>query len=42
MTTKHHSTPTWSAAASLLIAFAIGSMPVAALLAFSEQMAALK
>ncbi len=37
MATKHHSPHTWSAAASLLIALAIGSSPVLAMLALAGE-----
>lgn len=42
MATKHHSTFPIAAAASMLIALAIGSAPIAALLVFASQIEALQ
>lgn len=42
MATNHHTTLPWSAAASLLFAFAIGFAPIVALLAMAETLEALQ
>ena len=42
MATKHHTTVPWGAIASLILALAIGSAPVATLLALQDSVEALQ